>query len=398
MQGAGRTGLQGWAELVTMSQIARFSAGSPDEAANNLRNWLAKLSSKDTVKNFADKGVDLEEVKAKALKEGKSYPMAVMDEVMRLTKGNEFKVNELFGDQQAYLALKPLMENKPLYDQWLKEILNNSGGTVDADYKFLHNLPKERADRRGAALEASGSRAGGWWDWITTPFKEKFVSLVNPDYDQSERAYAREQFYSNVNPRTYEKEIKKRERKLKKLPKPKFGDVDTLAVQRENLQQEIDALRQELETIKHYQPDSFDLGKTTGKVPVPGEKPIENKLGSDLGPAANKAMAGYNKNLAAQADKAVSIVEDAVSAIKAILNFTASPTIVPKVSTPSAPSAPPGGSEKHSSIINNTGVRLSQSIQSSNPRQAARLAARESNRAINRALANSFHDTGRRLT
>ena len=317
---------------------------------------------------------------------------------MRLTKGNEFKVNELFGDQQAYLALKPLMENKALYDQWLKEILNNSAGTVDADYKFLHNLPKERADRRGAALEASGARAGGWWDSFTSPIKEHFVRLINPDYANSERAYEREQYYSNVNPRSFEKEIKKRERQLKKLPKPKLGDIDLLGTQRDNLQQQIEALRQELETIRHYQPDSFDLGKKTGKIPIPAQKPIGDKLGGDLGPEADKAMEGYNKRLAVEADKAVKIVGDAVSAIKAILNFTASPTIVPNVSTPAGPPTPASSGEKHSSIVNNTGVRLSQNIRSNNPRQAARLAARESERAIQRAMANSFHDTGRRLT
>lgn len=398
MQGAGRTGLQGWAELVTMSQIARFSAGSPDEAANNLRNWLAKLSSKDTVKNFADKDVDLEKVKAKALKEGKSYPMAVMDEVMRLTKGNEFKVNELFGDQQAYLALKPLMENKPLYDQWLNEILNNSGGTVDADYRFLHNLPKERADRRGAALEASGAKAGSWWDAITGPFREKFVRTINPDYDRSERAYAEEMYYRNADPDAYRHEIRDREKQLRKLPKPKFSDIDALGSQRQNLEQEILYLKNELDKIKYYQPDKFDLGKTTGKVPVPNEKPIGDKLGGDLGPEAGKAMEGYNKNLAAETQKAVKIVGDAVSTIKAILNFTASPTIVPNVSTPAAPAAPAAGGEKHSSIVNNTGVRVSQNIRTNNPRQAARLAARESDRAIRRAMGNSLHDTGLRLT
>ena len=399
MQGAGRTGLQGWAELVTMSQIARFSAGSPDEAANNLRNWLAKLSSKDTVKNFADKDVDLEKVKAKALKEGKSYPMAVMDEVMKLTKGNEFKVNELFGDQQAYLALKPLMENKPLYDQWLNEILNKSGGTVDADYNFLKNLPKEKADRRGAALEAAGSSIGSKWDAVTSPVKELFARFMSSEYRDQQHVEETSPDLKEVIQQKGDLQMRLNSLQMGNAPVAQ-RDIDNLKAQIKLLQEQEDALR---ENLSRYDApaveDGRDLGTSTGKIPVPSEKPIMRPLSDNLGSAADKAMDGYNKNLSMQTERSVSIVEDAVSAIKALLNFTASPTIVPKVSTPSAPSAPSGGGEKHSSIVNNnTGVRLSQNIRSNNPRQAARLAARESERAIQRAMANSFHDTGRRLT
>ncbi|MFP3457923.1 hypothetical protein R0J89_16910, partial [Psychrobacter sp. SIMBA_152] len=34
------------------------SAGSADEAANNLKNWVAKIGSEDTVNGYADAGID----------------------------------------------------------------------------------------------------------------------------------------------------------------------------------------------------------------------------------------------------------------------------------------------------------------------------------------------------
>ncbi len=399
MQGAGRTGLKGWAELVTMSQIARFSAGTPDQAADNLRNWLAKLSSKDTVKNFAEKDVDLEKVKEKAEKEGRSYPMAVMDEVMRLTKGNEFRVGELFGDQQAYLALKPLIENRQLYNDWLNQITNQSAGTVDLDAPFARNTQFEKKARATAAIDAQGLKAGQVWSTGTLPMLEKFARIINPQFDRQMRA--EEAPADLANNALQRLDIENELLRLKGMQRDMGGGGQALGPQLDRLKAQLLDLEEEQRAILEYlptKPDNGDLGKSTGKIPVPLERPIANPLGENMGSAADKAMEGYNKNLSAQTEKSVSIVQDAVSAIKAILNFTASPTIVPKVSTPAAPAAPSGGGEKHSSIVNNTGVRLSQNIRSNNPRQAARLAARESERAIQRAMGNSFHDTGLRLT
>lgn len=398
LAGTGRKGLQGWAELVALSQIVRMGAGSQDEAATNLQNLIAKLTSQDTVKNFSEKGVDLSKLRDKAEKEGKPYLMAVMDKVMELTGGDTFKIGELFGDQQAGLALKPLLANRPLYEEFLKQIQSQSAGTVDQDYQFLHDLPKERADRRAAALEATGAQAGSWWDAVSSPVKDWFIRNVNPAYGWQEKAYQQERYYKTVDPSTYESQIAEKQKQLDAMPKPRFGDVDMLGSARQTLEQEIQRLQQELDTVRRFQPDNGDLGKSTGKIPIPAERPVRDKLGGDLGPAADQAMSGYNERLTIEGDKAVKIAAEKAAAMKSVLNFTATPTIVPNVAGSSGPPSAPASGEKHSSIVNNTGVRLSQNIRSSNPRQVARLSARENDRAIRRALANAYHDTGRRIT
>lgn len=60
MKGIGVTGNEAVVSMASRLQIAMKTAGSTDEAANNLKNFLAKLTSKDTIKAFEDMGVDLQ--------------------------------------------------------------------------------------------------------------------------------------------------------------------------------------------------------------------------------------------------------------------------------------------------------------------------------------------------
>lgn len=60
MKGLGVTGNEAVVSMASRLQIAMKTAGSTDEAANNLKNFLAKLTSADTIKAFEDVGVDLQ--------------------------------------------------------------------------------------------------------------------------------------------------------------------------------------------------------------------------------------------------------------------------------------------------------------------------------------------------
>lgn len=396
LAGTGRQGLGGWAELVALSQVVRMGAGSQDEAATNLRNLLSKVTSQDTVKNFKEKGVDLSQLKKRSDREGKPYLTAIMDEVMRLTKGDEFKINELFGDQQAGLALKPLLSNRKTYETFLAEILSSSSGTVDADYEFLRNLPQERSERRGAALEATGNRLGEKWDWLTEPFREWFVGAVNPDYERQENAITRRQTVMGDSPEAIEAEIKAKLDDLEKLPRPRTGDVDLLSSQRGNLQLEIDNLKGYLDEVRRAQEGSSggaggDLGKSTGTIPLPKFRAVEQKLGGDLSPAASEAMQGYNDKLGSELDRAIALAGEKVAQMLQILNFTAQPTVQPTFVQPSGSAGATAG-EQHTSISPSSN-RFNQTIISPNSKHAGMQARRE----IQKAQARTLHDTGRRL-
>jgi TP901 family phage tail tape measure protein len=389
LAGTGREGTGGWAELVALAQVVRMGAGSQDQASQNLQNLLAKVTSPDTIKNFDEAGVSLPKLKAKADKEGKPYLTAIMDEVMRLTGGDEFKIGELFGDQQAKLALAPLLNNREKYDQFLKEILTNSSGTVDADYDFVRPLPKEKADRRAAALQATGDTVGKWYDDFLGPLKDHVVRTINPDYARQEDAYDNRQQLKGADLDDLRALIGERESQLSGMPLPKFSDIDALASGRQTLQQEITRLKAILESAERVQDDG-NLGKSRGSdfIPIPTEKP----LSKDMSGAADEAMSGYNERLRAAADTAVSIAQDAAQRMLGLLNFTATPTIQPNF----VPTG--GGGEKHTSLPSPAGGnKVTQNIYTPNTKQAALRSTREQNRAIRQANARSYSGTGRSL-
>lgn len=59
MKGLGVTGNEAVVSMASRLQVAMKTAGSTDEAANNLKNFLAKITSRDTIKAFDDAGIDL---------------------------------------------------------------------------------------------------------------------------------------------------------------------------------------------------------------------------------------------------------------------------------------------------------------------------------------------------
>lgn len=385
--GTGRSGLDATAELVALAQIVRMGAGTQDQASTNLENILSKLSSPDTVKNFDEKGVDIEAIKKRSEKNGTPYMLDLVDKVMEITKGDEFRIGELFGDMQAKQALMPLINFREKYSEFLKEIRNNSAGTVDEDYAFLRDLPKERADRREAALSDAGTNAGAMWDTMTGPIKNWFARMVNPTYKREENAYDEHQRLKNVDVEALEAYIVERQTKLKGFPEAR-GDVDIFQNQKLLLVDEIMQLKTELEAVRKAQGVTGDLGKSTGKIPLPSERPTMG----DMSSAAEKSMQGYNQALAAEGDKASAEAQSIADRIKAALDFTVSPTIAPNYVPPQA--APAQKPEQHSSLQQSSNVRLTQNITSPNPKLAAIRSRREQSRAIQMAQARSQYDLG----
>ena len=161
----GVTGKEAVAEIGAALQIARKGAGSNDEAANNFRNFLQKLFSQDTKKDFEKAGIDIEQ-SLKKLREkgltpvqgmleiiteymGKKSPeaaaqfqnaMTVKDDKERelaLQRISEaYKLGELFQDMQAMNFIRPAIANM---DE-MKDIKQGSlaaadKGLLDADFK-----------------------------------------------------------------------------------------------------------------------------------------------------------------------------------------------------------------------------------------------------------------------
>ena len=189
---AGLTGMSGLETLLVANQQARVTAGSSDEAGNNLVNFLAKLTSKETNDRFAnlkikgkdgkDHGVDfvasMEAQKAKGLNSIDAF-MAIMDQVigedakykelqkkLKTAKGAEqaqlldqmtdivegTAIGKIVSDRQALMALLGIRNNVNLGKE-VADALNKSKGAVDKSHAVIADTNDYKVEQAKSSLE-----------------------------------------------------------------------------------------------------------------------------------------------------------------------------------------------------------------------------------------------------
>lgn len=176
---AGLSGLGGLETLLIANQQARVTAGSSDEAGNNLVNLLAKITSKETNDRFKNlkykdpktgktKGIDfaksMEHYKMQGQDSLQSF-MSIMDDVvgsderykalqakLKNTKGEEqakvFKeltdlvegtaIGQIISDRQALMALLGIKNNGVLGDE-VKAQINKGDGAVETAHAVVRD-------------------------------------------------------------------------------------------------------------------------------------------------------------------------------------------------------------------------------------------------------------------
>ena len=203
--GMGAT-LDNFSSLLNANQLSFMTAGSPDEAGNNLVNLLAKINSQDIV-NKADKitldgkeGFDFTDKMNERQAAGMNSLDALVDIVAEITakdeksaalmkqinaaQGDEAKlallenqkalvdgtaIGQLVSDRQALMALLALVNNRQELTR-LQAGQANAAGAVDGSYGFLaegsgfkkaqFSLAKSEAEY--GAFEKFSDRIGGW--------------------------------------------------------------------------------------------------------------------------------------------------------------------------------------------------------------------------------------------
>jgi TP901 family phage tail tape measure protein len=127
----GESGLGAVANLSAALQITRRATGSSDEAANNLQNLYAKITSEGTVKAFSKQfGVDLPAEMAKAKAAGMDTLEAIASITKKATKGDLSKIGLGFSDMQAQSAIRALIMNLEDY-KTIRDDAVASEGVVD---------------------------------------------------------------------------------------------------------------------------------------------------------------------------------------------------------------------------------------------------------------------------
>ncbi|UVL97947.1 phage tail tape measure protein [Pseudomonas atacamensis] len=163
MASNGITGLDAVTQLGAMLQVQMKQAGSSDEAANNLKNWMGKIGSTDTVKAYEKAGIDYKGSMQTGLQNGMSTletSMALAQKYIQATDPKRaaamaqatskiskeadpekakammasleesLRTGDLFADMQVKAALSAYMQNKGLYSQ-LKNDSRDATGILD---------------------------------------------------------------------------------------------------------------------------------------------------------------------------------------------------------------------------------------------------------------------------
>lgn len=134
MQALGLSGRTASDSLAAMLQVARQGAGTSAEAANNLNNFLSKLTSPETRRHFQAIGVNLEGVLADAARQGINPIEAVLQKIRERTGGNMFRVGELFGDIQVMNFLRPMLRGTQDYLNILQSARAANAALIDQDF------------------------------------------------------------------------------------------------------------------------------------------------------------------------------------------------------------------------------------------------------------------------
>lgn len=176
-QALGVSGKEAVTEIGAALQIARKGAGSNDEAANNFKNFLQKITAPDTLKDFEKAGIDLKASMMNLRAQGMTPVQAMLDvitqymgkkgpeaagqfqKVMTIKDDKEreaalqrlseaYKLGELFQDMQAMSFIRPAIANQG-------ELKNIKQGSMEASDKDLLGADfKKRMDGASEQFKA----------------------------------------------------------------------------------------------------------------------------------------------------------------------------------------------------------------------------------------------------
>ncbi len=145
--GAAMLGMKGTPAVASLGaalQVAMKGAGEASEAANNLENFIQKVTSPLAVKNFEEVfGVNLKQVLLDAAAQGRDPILEVIEMMNELSGGDVFKVSEVFQDKQVLNFIKPMMQNLDEYKR-IKASALSAEGVVDSDFEHMMETTNEQ--------------------------------------------------------------------------------------------------------------------------------------------------------------------------------------------------------------------------------------------------------------
>ena len=158
-------------------QIARKGAGDESEAANNMKNFMAKILSPDTLKKANKFGVDLYAEITKAQANGGNPFEVAMQNVMKMTKGGDQKLlGELFGDMQVQNFVRPMIQNWDEYERVKLSALSAGGDVIDEDFAKIGATTKSGVGGMVAAFGRLKITIGDSLEPVVNKFANALIS------------------------------------------------------------------------------------------------------------------------------------------------------------------------------------------------------------------------------
>lgn len=160
-QGLGIHGVEGVNDLAAALQIARRGAGDASTASNNLSDFMGKIVTPQTIKNFKKFGVDVTKELSKVKKSGISPIEHFIGLIDKKTQGGKGELlTQIFGDKQTLDFIRPMIAG---FDDYLRirNEANKANGTVADAYAKRMEDANQKAKSLRISLENLGTSIGG---------------------------------------------------------------------------------------------------------------------------------------------------------------------------------------------------------------------------------------------
>lgn len=160
-QTLGIHGVEGVNDLAAALQIARRGAGDASTASNNLSDFMGKIVTPQTIKNFKKFGVDVTKELVKIKKTGVSpieHFIGLLDEKTQGGKGE--LLTQIFGDKQTLDFIRPMIAGFDDYIR-IRNEANKANGTVADAYARRMEDANQKMKAFQISMENLGTSIGG---------------------------------------------------------------------------------------------------------------------------------------------------------------------------------------------------------------------------------------------
>jgi len=173
------TGSDAVATMGAALEIARKGAADPAEAANNMRNFMAKVLSPQTLQKAKQNfGIDLYAIIQHAQKTGGNPFEASLKAIMAATGGDAKALGEMFSDMQVQNFLRPMMQNWQEYRR-IKAKALSATGVVDADFAKMQKQNAQQIAEIGQTWDRFKKNVGTALGGTLLPVLGAFKPVLN---------------------------------------------------------------------------------------------------------------------------------------------------------------------------------------------------------------------------